>query len=328
MKGFLPDIPKAATAPRMRTVYKHPDVGSWFENIAVRPSGGLLVTRIDTPELWAVDPDTGTASIVTSFAPGGSRSLMGITEVKSDVWVVGVGIFDQQNGGAQDGSWKIWLVDLSKGDDEPAKLVAKIPEAGMINGLTTWDENSILAVDSKYGAIYHVNVVTGAYTAALRDPDTMAPPAGASIDIGINGVRVQGGFVYYSNTMQLTMYRVPIDGGKPIPKATGPAEIIAKGIVPDDFCFDAVDKNVLYVTGNPSNVVSKITLNKNGSVPAKVVTLAGGVDSLETAGATACAVGRRNTDRKTLYVTTCGGLLMPVNNHVVESAKIVAIQVD
>jgi hypothetical protein len=57
----------------------------------------------------------------------------------------------------------------------------------------------------------------------------------------------------------------------------------------------------------------------------KVVTVDGFQYQLTVAGDTACHFGRRQTDRKTLYVVTDGGLADPVNGTVVEGGKAIAL---
>ena len=61
------------------------------------------------------------------------------------------------------------------------------------------------------------------------------------------------------------------------------------------------------------------------TVDDKVVTVDGSQYQLTVAGDTACHFGRRQTDRKTLYVVTDGGLADPVNGTVVEGGKAIAL---
>ncbi|KAI9159008.1 putative hetero-Diels-Alderase [Paramyrothecium foliicola] len=318
-------IPKAASAPPMRIIYQHNDQTSWFENIAVRPNGDLLVTRLDAPEIYAVDPESGDSSVLVSFLQDAQlRSVMGITELTPDIWAVGVGWYDHAQGGPRAGSWEIWRLDLT-GSKPATTLTAKIPEAGMINGLTTWNETTALAVDSLYGKVFRIDIQSGTYSVALEDPATMAPPSDAPVQIGINGVRARDGYVYYTNTTLMSIYRIPVDEKL---QAKGPAETLAVGIVPDDFCFDEENEGVLFITGNVSNVVSKVTLREGTQLPTRPETFAGGPMELDVAGATACAFGRGPQDKRPLYVVTCGGSGVPVKGEIVEPGKVVAINVN
>ncbi len=127
----------ASSLKKTRVVFQLPDVGSWFENIAVRASGTLLVTRVDVPEVWEVDPATGSGSLLATF-PAPVGSITGITELTPDVFVVGAGQYNLGSGTVA-GSYGVYLLDLSGGSPPSPKLVVQMPEVGLLNGLTTWD---------------------------------------------------------------------------------------------------------------------------------------------------------------------------------------------
>ena len=319
---FIYLIPKATSPPPTRAVYQHSAKGSWFENIAVRSSGELLVTRIDAPEVWVINPQTGASSVLAAFDHDVKlRSAMGITELAPDIWAIGVGRYDHSDGGATDGSWEIWKLDLT-GSRPLTSMLTRLPEAGMINGLTSWNENTVLAADSMHGKIFRIDAHSGAYSVALDDTATMAPPADAPVQIGINGIRVHNGYIYYTNTTLMSLFRIPVDEEL---RPRGPAQTQATGLVPDDFCFDSDDQNVLYVTGNVSNIVSKVKLSSDNPSLSAPETLVGDPLGLEMAGATACAFGRGPSDRRILYVVTCGGVAAPIKGETFEGAKVVAV---
>lgn len=58
----------------------------WVENIAVRSNGKILVTLINTPQVWQIDPASHIAELVHVFPH--AISALGITEYEHDVFAV------------------------------------------------------------------------------------------------------------------------------------------------------------------------------------------------------------------------------------------------
>ena len=300
-------------------VFQLTEPGSWLENIAVRPDGTLLTTRLDKPELWLVDPATGQGSLLLTIPA--AKSLTGIAEFEPDRYAIGAGEYNLASGPVP-GSWGIWTVDLT-GRTPAVSEVVRIPEVGLLNGLATWDARTVLLADSAVGTIWMVDVRTGRYEKALSD-ELMTPPAGSPFPLGVNGVKVQRQagaqtYVWFTSTARMSFCRVPVE--ETACTATGPVEVVGQGFLQDDFCFDG--EGAAYVVTNPTNTVVKVT-----GVGAEAVVVAGDSHSLELAGGTACAFGRTEADAKTLYVSTAGGLAMPVNGSETEPAKIAAIKLD
>src|SRR5699024_10125396 len=113
-------------------------------------------------------------------------------------------------------------------------------------------------------------------------PAPNAPP------MGINGIRVQNGFLYYASTTRKEFRRVAINANG---EAIGPFEIIASGTALDNFDLD-VD-GTAYMATNAENSIAKISPNR------EVEIIAGGKSSRELPGPTSCVL-----KGKTLYVGT------------------------
>jgi hypothetical protein len=272
---------------------------------------------VDAPEVWLVDPVAKTGSALITL-PGPYTAVTGITELTPDFFALGTGQYDLAKGSIH-GTYAIWTFSLAEGTaaaQSSLKLVSKIPEAGLINGLTTWDTKSILAVDSTFGGVYKVDISAGTVTTILSD-DLTKPPPDAYVPIGINGIKIRNGYIYFTNSAKQSFYRVPVDEDSATP--SGPIEVVASGFANDDFAFDA--DGTAYIVTHPQNTLIKIA---EGS--SDVVTIAGKPDSIELGGGTACAFGRKADDAKTLYVVTSGALAVPVNGQR-EPAKIVAIDI-
>jgi len=307
----------ATTLLSSRLIYQLPNKGTWFENIAVRSNGTILATRVDVPEVWTIDPVARTGAVLLKL-PSPTTSTTGITELSPDVFALGAGQYDMAKG-AIDGTMEIWVFSLTDGEaaaQATLRLLVKLPDVGLVNGLTKWDSNTVLAVDSSYGGVYKVDVSAKTFSVITSDELTKPGP-NAFIPIGINGIKVYDGFIYFTNSARQSFFRIPVDKNTVIP--TGPVELVASGFATDDFAFDG--DGSAYIVTHPENTIVKIAPGSS-----EAVTIAGKSDSLEIGGGTSCAFGRKADDAKTLYVVTAGALAMPVNGEI-EPAKVVAIDV-
>ncbi|KAF2097631.1 hypothetical protein NA57DRAFT_58202 [Rhizodiscina lignyota] len=306
--GTRPPIDSSTTAS---VVYQF-SLGANIENIAVQSDGNLLVTRLDEPELYQINPVSQSASLVHRFPA--ATGLSGITEIARDEFVVIAGHFSGSSAAPAD--FRIWKVDVRKGvHNLKVSRIAGIPEGHFLNGVASLGpkENAVLIADSAFGCVYRLDLKTGKYARALEDK-TMKPVPGLPT-IGINGIKVKDGYVYYTNSFQEIFCRVRIDTSKGT--AIGEYEIVATNIHGDDFALGN-DGNA-YVAGNAKNVLSKVTLSGHIEV------IAGDLGSTTVAGATSVAVGRTRRDRRTLYVVTSGAIYAPVNGTYVEGGKVVAV---
>lgn len=144
------------------------------EGIAARSNGQLLVSFFDKGELWSVDPSTKKASKVATFE--GTTCAGGIAEIAPDVFAVVAGQFSF-GGGNKAGSWGIYKVDFTSGTAQTSVL-KKVPESGFWNGLTAFNNDTILIGDASKGAVWSMNVNTGTYSQVIQDA-SMAPAANA-----------------------------------------------------------------------------------------------------------------------------------------------------
>lgn len=295
------------------TVYQFPSIGSWIEGIAVRPNGNILVTRTDAPELWSIDPEAHTASLVYTFPS--ATSTVGITTISTDVYAVGSGIVDLATSVATAGSFAIWKVDLRHGKPQ-VTVIKAIPEGGSLDGITFLqsgkDSGLLLIADTAKGVVWRLDPESGAYSVALSD-STMLPVPGLP-PIGINGIRVQGNHVYYTSSTQQKFCRVAV---KPDGSAAGPFEIIACGFFQDGLAV--APDGTAYIATHPQNTILKVTPQNHTSV------VAGDLNSTAVAGSTDVQFGEYR-GQTVLYAATNGALSSPVNGTFTEPAKVVLIQ--
>jgi sugar lactone lactonase YvrE len=303
-----------------KVVYQFPDP-TWIENIGVRSNGVLLLDLITTPDIYMLDPDTQAARLIYTFP--NALAVLGIAEVSPDVFAVAVGNFSTATKSTVKGSYSIWTVDFNSNIEEEGGNVnptvtkaVDIPEAAFPNGLETLAKDQVLVADSSLGAVWKVDVSSGKYEIVIQVPE-MSPSATAIPPIGINGLHLFNGYLYWTNSDANTLYRAKVDQGGCLVPGTRVEPLANSGTFMDDFIID--DGGNAWIATNTANLLLVVTADD------KLITVDGSKYQLTVAGATACRFGRRQTDRKTLYVVTDGGLAAPVNGTVVEGGKVVAV---
>ncbi|KAI8665519.1 hypothetical protein LRP88_03978 [Fusarium phalaenopsidis] len=258
---------------------------------------------MDSPDLWLINPSTRRGRSVVTVP--GVLSTIGITEHRPGVFVFGAGNLTVSPLGIEPDSMKLFRLDFHQ-KRPSVQLITAMPEASLINDITSFSRTEVLVSDINLGVVYKVNVTTGASDTVLSGRDFA----------GINGIRVQNGFLYYASTSNETFFRVPIDDNA---TATGAAEVIAAGVPMDDFAL--MPDGTAYITTMGLNQVVRV--DSGG----RMSTVAGAVSSFDIAGATSARFGSSRNDRLVLYVTTNGGTPTPVNGTVTEPAKIVAVKI-
>ncbi|KAI1214254.1 uncharacterized protein F4807DRAFT_455894 [Annulohypoxylon truncatum] len=306
-----------------KTIFQFNETGTWFENLSVRPNGDLVLTSLQpSAQLWTLKAPWSPhpqISLVHTFE-GGKPGLVGIAETKPDVFVV-IGAEFKGEGDPVPGTFAVYEVAFHQhyGGAENATMTRKItdfPEAKLAGGVAPVPESGntvVLIGDSYAGSLWRLDTVTGKYESVLAIAQ-MAAPAGAALPFGINGVKVRDGYVYWSNSALVSLYRAKIDEkGYPVANATVEKIATLDSDFVDDFAFD--EQGMIWAATNGDNKVDIV--RPNGVFE----TVVGGATSDTVGGDSAVAMGRTRADRNTVYVTTTGTL--PGNR--TEPAKVVAI---
>ncbi|KAJ5549674.1 hypothetical protein N7535_002389 [Penicillium sp. DV-2018c] len=328
MFSNIPDLeaipPYTNEEPKVQveTLFQFPNNGSWIDNLAVRSDGNLLLTRLDTPEVWLVNTTSGNATLAYSFP--NVTSCFGISEIEDDVFAVVVGNFSTKTFAPTAGSFSLQKLDFAntaaraKGPQSGNPLaseIAALPKAIAPNGMVTFSRasNLVLIADSPKGVIWKVNTKTGDYSVALNDT-TMLPAKGQSLPLGVNSLTVLGHYVYYTSTTRMEYCRVKVDEDA---KAIGDFEVIASGFLPDN--IEVTEDGTAYVPTGPQNSVVRIT------PLGQIALVAGGQISTEMPGPSSI---RLSKDGQSFYVGTSGGQIAPVLGTFVEPAKVVRITLE
>ena len=227
------------STPNIQTI--HQFSGVTLENLAPRSNGHLLLTATNQPHLYDIDPRTSSSTPITLPDISGVHSILGIAETAPDVFAVAAGIYDTSNEVPTFGSFSVWSVNMNTAQPT-VKLITAIPEAQGLNGLAALNgfSGTVLVADSILGAVWKVNVATGAYSMAIQNSN-FAPSASAPVghSLGINGLRTVGNSLYFTNSAQGIFGSIRIN---PDGSAAGEVEVLATRAQPselyDDFDMD------------------------------------------------------------------------------------------
>ncbi|KAJ7114518.1 hypothetical protein C8R44DRAFT_832949 [Mycena epipterygia] len=281
-------------------IYHNPHPGTWLENLAVRPNGQILATRLDIPELYQVTPDPHNPKPTLIYAFPSTLGTLGIAELPAtpDVYAVLVGNFSLATISSQPGSYSIWRVDMRPSRPIVSKIV-DITSAVFPNGM-----NALLVSDSTLDNVWRFDLTTHAYEVVIDDPLLK---------------KVSPSYLYFINSFGPFLARVPI-----YPNGTANGKGIIVAYAPDgegsfdDFAID--EDGTAYVATGMGNLITKVTEEGVASV------IAGNLNSSQIASPTSVAFGRTEWDRWTIYVTTGGGLEAPINGTAVVGAQLVAVK--
>ncbi|KAG0651228.1 hypothetical protein D0Z07_1949 [Hyphodiscus hymeniophilus] len=298
---------------------------SWCENLAIRANGQILVSRLDTPELYQVDPTGKIAPIlIATWDASYYMGALGISETTPDVFAINIAAPVDANFVKTSGVPAIYKVDMNTFKATSAgvieknatvSLIANLPIADFINGMTTLDEEHVLSADVYLGRVYKVDVKTGAYSIAINDPK-MKFPANAPTNLGVNGLKIKDSYLYWTNTAVGSLNKIQItSAGTPV----GTSSVVTANVPrADDFIFKS--DGTAFIAQNQEDELSVLL---PGTSKAEVV--AGSNTSTILAGVTAGKFGRLASDCERLYLTTSGGLAAPINGTVVVAGMVAYI---
>lgn len=325
---------------------------SWFENLAVRPNGLILATRGDAPEIWQIDPATGQGGLLVSvegaFNLTGIAQVIPLDETDDETYVFGSSHIPAPLE-VEPGSAKVWTLRFPSNPTtttntvgSPAvSLLAALPSAGFINGITPWDAGRVLLSDTDAEAIYLMNVA--GTTNPTSSPGTYSTPLTGLA--GINGIQtttltitsktrcsesrsdegVEGEgegrrrrtttgwrYIYRANHLSQTLSRIPVDSSDAMPLEPGsppPEEMLAIEQAIDDFAVVVEDNQEgggrAYIAGMYDNEVVEVVFGTE--VPGVKRVIADDVSGTGTGLVTAVAFGRRPEDAGLLYATVGQG---------------------
>lgn len=272
-------------------------IGTRLENLAVRQNGKVLATDVNHPALYQVDPIRGGSPELVSNSFGPVNGLLGIVETCPDTFYVVASNINLTTLTSTPGSNSVWKVDLTSGRvPAPTTKIADIPDGGIPNGMALLDEEKglILIADSAVGVVWRLNVLTGEVLRAIDIP-AMHPAPPPALQVGVNGIKIREGALYFTNSGTNALYRLPIH---PNGTAAANPSVVASGLyVADDFQFDN-DGNIFLALNVPGELI-KVTPEGTKKVLVDNSTLT-------LPNPTAVQIGRTSAEYGSLYITEQG----------------------
>ncbi|VUC28754.1 unnamed protein product [Clonostachys rosea] len=283
----------------------------WTDGITIRPSGYALAACIETPHLYLIDlrfnPEDPFSRgkpprIVQEFPD--CTSAVNVTRLRgteSEDYAVITAHVDVPNKAIRD----VRIYRVSFGPDgqlDPPVLskIADLPDVIFGFGMVQLSDDVLLVADTTKGTIWRVQISTGEPSILYHDPETTLPLSGEAFCM--NRVQVAAGHMWYTNTSQARLYRVPIEyinDGADI-KVTGAPQIVAEGCPHNDGLVVLQDGSAAYL--------SSYVLGNLWRVDVDAETGSGEVNNIvDLVSPTAMQVVYHPEDEKpTLYIASCG----------------------
>lgn len=307
----------AAATRRIQQVYEFPN-GTWVENLAARSSGQLLVTIVTSPDVYQVDPSQSgsPAKLIAHFSD--SLATLDITELENDVFAVVRGKFSIAPLSYTTGAWFVSKIDLRDQNEPKISTIAQISEGQVLNGITTVEPGSkyLLIADSTADVVWRLNAETSHVDTAVSSISTHPTRRLARGGLGVNGIHTKDGQLYFTNSNR-GFYRVPIHSdGKQAGSVVGLADFEAG----DDFALDG--SGGAYVARGAVDRIDHVS-SSSRLHPALRYSNSNASELIE--GNTTLAFGRTKSDKKTLYVTTKGGITGLVAGTSIQGVRVLAL---
>ena len=225
-QAAIPASASASTAPLSDVrVLAHFNVNALQqpENITLEPGGAADVTFTRARQIARIGVDGSVSILATLPAPAtGTATASGIVRAP------GGSLYVNYNAGSQSGIWRI-----PAGGGTPVQVVA-MPNVKVLNGLALdLGQDALYATDSTSGTVWKVSLKSDTASLWAQGAELERNTANSS-GFGANGIKVDGGTVWVSNTDKGTLLRISIGAHG----AAGEVTTVAQGLTAiDDFAF-------------------------------------------------------------------------------------------
>ena len=285
----------------IESLYQFPSNITFVENQQILRNGSLVVSLFSEPSLYILDlaRPKSTPKLSYKFADG--TGVPGLAQPSPDTLAAAVGDTSPSEL-TNSTNWKVVLLALADHAPATVRRTFPVPGAKLLNGMTTLphDPAVVLIADSGLGIVWRLDTRTGALNKPLDDPlfKLEAPPGAPPL--GVNGVHIsKDGYLYFTNIAKSIFGRIAIT---PRGSAVGTPAAMLNTLATagyDDFAL-ADDEDAAYISGNPGDVVVKVTR------AGKVVAVWKDDTLLNHPTSVTKGVGK---DRDALFVTTAGSLV-------------------
>jgi putative intracellular protease/amidase/sugar lactone lactonase YvrE len=267
---------------------------TFLENIAIDSQGTIFVTSYEEGKIYRITP-SGECKEFASI----NGNVAGVVVDRAGNLLVAASINSQGSA--------ILQIDPTGVVETPITL----PEAMFLNGMIHLKGDRYLVADSYKGAIWEVDAIFK--TARIWIQDNLLTRSDSNNPLpAVNGIKIYNDFLFASNTQRQLLIRVPLAENR----TPGVPEVFLTNVNLDDFAFDI--RGNLYGTTHIYNSVIQISPEK------QIVTIAKAEQGM--VGSTALVFGRSESDITSIYVTTNGGMSLPLPTGL-EPAKVVRLEV-
>lgn len=300
---------------------------TWFQSVYVRSNGDVLTaTASPDASVYYVSGATTEEPVVSLLHRfKGLNVTTVVMDYEPDVYIA---IAGQQStlGRGINGTFGMWQLDFrptvrtKPGSPSITELV-HFTEGGLCSGLDKLPNapHILLVSDATFGGVWRVDLRSRKMHLAIQDIH-MRPLSWALTQAGITNVHIRGGYLYFSNSYEATVYRLPIteDG---YAAHGGDSEVVKKvrSLFVDNFAFGPRGGETMWAPSHANNQLLAITSDGQDTV------VLGTPNEMTLAGPVATMFGKLENDTDTLYVVTDGGLLTAINGTTIEGGKIVAV---
>ncbi|KAK3380945.1 hypothetical protein B0H63DRAFT_474627 [Podospora didyma] len=299
--------------PAVTQVYQYPD-DTWIENLAILSSRHLLLTAFNigsgsAAKLLTIDPDSVNPTPHVIAKLGNATALTGISALPGNRYAISGGEYGTF--AFVNGTMSLFIVSI-KGNPPTGSVIDAIPvpDTLMMNGMVAVPSQpfTVLSADGVGGRILRINTRTRQVDVTWADPSLLGPGGNTALPVGVNGLRIRHGWLYFTNSGQGLFARVRIDRAGN--KVGSEVQIIAKLTGPVDLTnafddFDLSSDGAAYVALEGSSIL------KFTSRGVQTTLVAGGQGSAVVVKTpTSVAV---EDDGRMLYVTTGGGQVLRVD---------------
>jgi hypothetical protein len=308
--------------------------GTWLENLVVRPNGDILTTLLfPYGSIYTIRQSPQGLNGLELLANFTSvNSLGGISPVAVpsclETYVV-VGANTTGLSQPIQGTWSAWTVTfhpMEQGATHENIRINKVSDMSanstFLNGVISIPDvpHAVLVADSAAGSVGYLDIETGEFDPHAFDFPEMQPLPGGTFPLGIDGIRIHDGYLYFTVALRVIIYRIALAAsGYPArgatPEVVANLTSLAHGL--DDFAIDS--RGNIFVATNFDNSVLYVDVRTG---EAEIVL--GGEDDITFAGCTSVYFGRGWAEAYTFYVSTSGGLANPVGGNRTAGASIVS----
>ena len=251
-----------APQAKLTTIAKFPKK-YFLENLSVRSDNSVLVTAMNTKELWYVPPQTGDEVVIPFCIHTFEHPLTGITEIEENVFLILSGnLYTTHEAFAH----KLDIRNWQPGSAVEPKLLCQFPkQARGLNGCCLLAPGVVLVADCFASLVWRMNVAADGgepeicvwleHESMGYFPGKMKPE-----QPGVNGVRyaAKSNHLYYTATAKKLLMRVKVDPHTLEP--AGQPELVAAGRMGDDFCLDE-DAAVVYLSTHRQNTIDVVSMD-------------------------------------------------------------------